>query len=156
MKSKRHRYSRRLTAIGILSSALCLGLLAFGQSRGTNSPTAAGLPEYDLTWHTIDGGGAMFSTGGDLELSGTIGQPDPGAMSGGDFTLTGGFWFPVVPGDGNGDGVVDLVDYEVFEPCLAGPADGPLSPECACFDLDRNGTVDLIDFGLFEVAFSGS
>lgn len=34
----------------------------------------------------------MRSTGGEFELSGTIGQPDAGKMSGGDFTLTGGFW----------------------------------------------------------------
>ena len=47
---------------------------------------------YDLTWNTIDGGGAMSATGGAFELSGTIGQMDAGNMSGGTFTLTGGFW----------------------------------------------------------------
>jgi hypothetical protein len=48
---------------------------------------------YDLDWHTVDGGGVMFSTGGDFELSGTIGQPDAGGpLTGGDFELTGGFW----------------------------------------------------------------
>lgn len=49
--------------------------------------------DYDLTWSTIDGGGETFSTGGDYELGGTIGQPDAGAMTGGDYALTGGFWF---------------------------------------------------------------
>ena len=47
---------------------------------------------FEITWYSIDGGGGMRSTGGDFELSGTIGQPDAGRMSGGDFTLTGGFW----------------------------------------------------------------
>lgn len=48
---------------------------------------------YDLNWYTIDGGGAMFSSSGGYELSGTIGQPDAGQpMTGGEYTLTGGFW----------------------------------------------------------------
>src|SRR5262249_54357960 len=32
------------------------------------------------------------STGGVFSVSGTIGQPDAGHMSGGNFTLDGGFW----------------------------------------------------------------
>jgi len=117
----------------------------------------AGEPaEFDLTWHTIDGGGIMRSTGGDFELSGTIGQPDPGSMSGGDFTLTGGFWFPIVPDDCNEDGGVNLFDYDSFEGCIGGPTPGVLTPECVCFDLDGNGTVDLLDFAEFQSAFQGS
>lgn len=42
-------------------------------------------------WWTIDGGGES-STGGTYAVKGTIGQPDPGAMSGGTYTLEGGFW----------------------------------------------------------------
>ncbi len=48
---------------------------------------------YDLSWSTVDGGGGTFSTGGDYSLGGTIGQPDVGVLSGGDYTLTGGFWY---------------------------------------------------------------
>ncbi len=47
---------------------------------------------YDLTWSTLDGGGATFSTGGSYSLGGTIGQPDAGTLSGGGYTLNGGFW----------------------------------------------------------------
>ncbi|WP_298403176.1 hypothetical protein [uncultured Chloroflexus sp.] len=47
---------------------------------------------YDLTWSTIDSGGATFSTGGGYTLGGTIGQPDGGVLSGGGYTLAGGFW----------------------------------------------------------------
>jgi hypothetical protein len=51
---------------------------------------------YELTWSTIDGGGATFSTGGTYELGGTIGQPDASNnMSGGNFGLAGGFWTSV-------------------------------------------------------------
>jgi hypothetical protein len=44
-----------------------------------------------MDWFTIDGGGGT-STGGVYSVSGTIGQPDAGPMSGGNFTLEGGFW----------------------------------------------------------------
>jgi hypothetical protein len=49
---------------------------------------------YDLAWSTIDGGGATpgGSTGGEYSLGGTIGQPDAGVLSGGSYTLNGGFW----------------------------------------------------------------
>ncbi|HOW68719.1 MAG TPA: hypothetical protein P5186_27825 [Candidatus Paceibacterota bacterium] len=47
--------------------------------------------QYSIDWSTIDGGGST-SAGGQYVLSGTIGQPDAGAMSGGTFTLNGGFW----------------------------------------------------------------
>jgi len=46
---------------------------------------------YAIDWQTIDGGGGT-STGGVYSVSGIIGQPDAGAMSGGNFTLQGGFW----------------------------------------------------------------
>jgi hypothetical protein len=46
---------------------------------------------YSIDWSTIDGGGGT-STGGVYSVSGTIGQPDASPMSGGNFTLQGGFW----------------------------------------------------------------
>lgn len=48
--------------------------------------------QWDLPWFTIDGGGTASSTGGSFALSGTIGQPDTGSLSGGAYTLKGGFW----------------------------------------------------------------
>lgn len=47
---------------------------------------------YDLSWNTVDGGGYTFSTGGGYALGGTIGQPDAGVLTGGGYTLVGGFW----------------------------------------------------------------
>jgi hypothetical protein len=47
---------------------------------------------YSIDWHTTDGGGGT-STGGVYAVTGTIGQPDAnGPMTGGNFSLTGGFW----------------------------------------------------------------
>src|SRR5262245_18680031 len=71
--------------------------------------------QFDLSWYTIDGGGGMFSTGGTFSLGGTIGQPDAGVMSGGTFTLTGGFWAGAAApcdllADVDHDGDVDLQD----------------------------------------------
>ena len=114
--------------------------------------------DYEMSRWTIDGGGAMFSTGGDFELSGTIGQPDagPGAsgMSGGEFTLTGGFWFETPVGDCNNTGAVNLVDYDDFESCLSGPGGGLLAPECNCFDVDGDEDVDLFDAAEFQDSFT--
>jgi hypothetical protein len=48
--------------------------------------------QYSIDWSTIDGGGGT-STGGVYAVSGTIGQHDAGGpMTGGNYSLTGGFW----------------------------------------------------------------
>jgi hypothetical protein len=48
--------------------------------------------QYSLDWHTTDGGGGA-SPGGVYSVSGTVGQPDAGGpMTGGNYSLTGGFW----------------------------------------------------------------
>ncbi len=47
--------------------------------------------QFAIDWSTVDGGGGR-STGGVYSVSGTIGQPDAGTMSGGSYTLSGGFW----------------------------------------------------------------
>ena len=61
----------------LLHSSFCLQ--ASGQS-------------YSIDWYKIAGGGGT-STGATYQVSGTIGQPDAGgAMSGGNYSLTGGFW----------------------------------------------------------------
>ena len=46
---------------------------------------------FAIDWFTIDGGGGT-STGGVYAVSGTVGQPDAGTMSGGNYSLVGGFW----------------------------------------------------------------
>jgi hypothetical protein len=48
--------------------------------------------QYSIDWHKVAGGGGS-SSGGQYQLSGTIGQHDATtAMSGGNYSLTGGFW----------------------------------------------------------------
>lgn len=111
--------------------------------------------QIELSWHSIDGGGVMYSNGGVFELSGTIGQPDADIMNGGPFRLTGGFWFETPPGDCNEDGAVNLLDHLAFVDCLTGPAAGVLI-SCKCFNTNQDGTVDLRDFAAGQIVFSGS
>ena len=48
--------------------------------------------QYSINWYKSAGGGGT-STNSQYSLSGTIGQPDAsGAMSGGQYSVTGGFW----------------------------------------------------------------
>jgi len=51
----------------------------------------AGAQSFAVDWFSIDGGGGT-STGGVYSVSGTIGQPDAGHLSGGNYTIDGGFW----------------------------------------------------------------
>ena len=72
---------------------LCvLSLLLFGMAMSAPVARAQTGGGYDLTWNSIDNGGATFSTGGSYQLGGTFGQLDAGDMSGGAYTLRGGFW----------------------------------------------------------------
>jgi len=45
----------------------------------------------DLSWHSIDGGGGISSSG-NLSLIGAIGQPESGLSAGGTQALAGGLW----------------------------------------------------------------
>ncbi|EEF57474.1 hypothetical protein [Pedosphaera parvula] len=54
-------------------------------------PSLCRAQTYSIDWFSIDGGGGT-STGGVYSVSGTIGQPDAGHMSGGNYTIDGGFW----------------------------------------------------------------
>ena len=52
----------------------------------------ASAQSYSIDWYKVAGGGGT-STNGQYSVSGTIGQPDAsGAMSGGNYSVTGGFW----------------------------------------------------------------
>ena len=115
----------------------------------------ASTPEFEMSRSTIDGGGEMRSTGDDFELSGSIGQPDAGTMTGGGFELAGGFWFGLAPADCNEDGLVSLFDHETFTSCLLGPSGGIGTGSCPCFDVDRDGDITLNDYARLQAGFTG-
>ncbi len=127
----------------------------------------AGVSAADLAldWWTVDNGGDMWTSGGDFELSGTIGQPDAGiTMTGGDYELTGGFWVSGVvglvlcPGDTNCDGRVTFADIDPFVEALAGEsAWNQHHPNCPWLNADcsHDGNVTFVDIDPF-VARLGS
>ncbi len=129
--------------------------LALTISIAVLSATGGAAQDFTLDWWTIDGGGEMWTTGGDFELSGTIGQPDASttSMSGGDFELAGGFWAGAAEdefcyGDLDGDNDIDLADLAQL---LAnyGTTSGAVYEDG---DLDVDGDVDLADLaGLLAV-----
>ncbi len=90
---------RMLLMLVVLAALLLVASVAAAQTGGG----------YDLTWHTVDGGGGVVSKG-DYALSGTVGQPDAGAaLVGGDYTLSGGFWSGAVVSQGRGKIYLPLV-----------------------------------------------
>ena len=76
--------------------------LRVGYAEPNAAPRTVG---YEISWYTIDGGGAQNLTGGTYSLSGTIGQFDAGSQSGGSYMLNGGFW-------------VDLFGYRLNLPLI--------------------------------------
>ena len=113
----------RTRILAFATMTALVGALAAGQTFETDeyagSPgrqIAAAGADFDLSWHTVDGGGGT-SSGGDFVLRGTIGQPDAGDLAGGDFALRGGFWQATAvsgcgdcPTDANGDGDIGPFD----------------------------------------------
>ena len=68
-----------------------LAALAVGLLLGSAGAAAAVSSGYTLAWYTVDGGGGTTGSGA-LRVSGTLGQPDAGALGNGGYTLQGGFW----------------------------------------------------------------
>ncbi|MEW6250736.1 MAG: hypothetical protein AB1716_08820 [Planctomycetota bacterium] len=127
-------------------------------------PHALRADGFILDWYTFDGGGGAGTTGGAFALSGTIGQPDASVtpMTGGDFTLVGGFWSippvaPVCPGDCNCDGQVNFSDINPFVLALSDlPGWQARYPNCLLGNPDVNGDgrIDFSDINPFVALLS--
>ncbi len=103
--------------------------------------------DFDLSWHTVDGGGGT-STGDGFVLRGTIGQPDAGTLSGGGFELRGGFRQALgsgcgdCPTDVDGSGNTGASDLAV----LLGSW-GPVDPG-HCLDSNGDNIVNAADLAV--------
>jgi hypothetical protein len=107
-KIVKHIKSFPLRLILIMSALLLVLVVIAPNVHITYANPADAAPRttgYEISWYTIDGGGAMNLQGGSYTLSGTIGQPDAGTQSGGSYTLNGGFW-------------VDLFGYRLYLPLI--------------------------------------
>jgi hypothetical protein len=95
---------RVIVALGLLTLALLIAVTAVAQ-------TGDG---FDLSWWTVDGGGGTSrggtSGGADYSLSGTAGQADAATLSGGGYTLVGGFW--------GGSAGAPALEHDIFIPLV--------------------------------------
>jgi len=57
---------------------------------------------------------------------------------------------PFTCGDVTGNALIELDDYSAFHDCFG---EQPVTPECACADLDGDGDVNLHDYALFALVF---
>jgi hypothetical protein len=89
------------TLLLILTLALLIVFLALNMRVGYAAPRSG----YEISWYTIDGGGAQDLSGGTYTLSGTAGQFDAGSQSGGSYALYGGYW-------------VELFGYRLYLPLI--------------------------------------
>ena len=134
-----------------ISAAIAMSVLLILAAMTTD---AAAQP-FEIESFTIDAGGGK-SSNGSLELHGTIGQPDAGQEStGGSLSMTGGFWpgiqidDPLILGDVNGDGEVNLLDVAPFVDAIT---NGIYIEEA---DLNLDGVVDLLDVQPFVDLLTG-
>lgn len=75
-------------------------------------------------------------------------------MTGGEFEVTGGFWFGLAPTDCNDDGLVSLLDHETFAACMLGPDGGIDANPCPCFDVDGDGDITMDDYAKLQAGFT--
>ena len=86
MKTKSN-FRRFITKHASLVTLLLLATISYQFSTAS-----AHAQSYSVDWYKVAGGGGT-STGGVYAVSGTIGQHDAsGAMSGGNYSITGGYW----------------------------------------------------------------
>ncbi len=89
----------------VVPLVILIFLLLLLLTRGAGAQVGGDL---DLTWSTVDGGGATWSSGGAFSLGGTAGQPDAGPLIGGAFRMVqSGFWH-----DDNSPTAVRLARFE--------------------------------------------
>jgi hypothetical protein len=132
---------RGLITLMLLTLTTLLAAAAHAQSGGG----------YDLSWWTIDGGGVSFAAGGTFDLGGTVGQPDASnPLTGGAYSLTGGFWFAPAciahNGDVDANGCIDDADLLAILFAFG------CSSGCGREDTNCDGVVD--DADLLQVLFN--
>jgi hypothetical protein len=115
-------------ALGALALLMVSGVLA--QSGGS----------FALDPDVVASGGAISSSGGSYSLGSTVGQTGAGAVSGGSYTLYGGFWKP-------GTRIPNKLGGPVYVPAilksLPPPTPTPTPPPSDCPDRESNEIPEL-------------
>jgi hypothetical protein len=126
----KHKWFFSLSLL-IITSALLGVVSAFALDSGS------------LVWWTVDSGGTTFSDGGSYSLGGSIGQPDAGTSSGGNYALIGGFW----------GGDIDVVPPTVLTSLRVDP--DPTSATSVNFEVSFSESVTGVDTGDFSLTTTG-
>ena len=115
----------RSNALGWLKSTFAILILC------TGAITATG--QYSIGWSKISGGGGS-SGNAQYSVTGTMGQYDAGAaMSGGSYSLTGGFWSLV--------SVVQTPGLPMLTMTRSGTSINVSWPDTGSFTLQQNGNL---------------
>jgi hypothetical protein len=111
------------------SLKLALGALALLMVSGVLAQSGGG---YALDPWVVANGGAISSSGGGYSLGSTIGQAGAGTVSGGSYTIYGGFWRPGT--------VVKAPPSPIYVPLVrhSPPPPPPPPPPAACPDVEPN------------------
>ena len=134
------------------------GLPTFVDEAGGDyrlAPGSLGIDAADHDAYVAAGGGAI-DLNGDPRTHDDTGTPDTGSGTPAFLDMgTYEFQGTTVHGECNGDGNIDLDDYDDFAACLLGPGGG-LGIDCNCFDFDHDGDVDIDDLAAFQLNFTGN
>jgi len=129
--------SRRLASTSLTIVVLAIAMFGFA--------SAAQAQTFELVWTSLDCGGGE-ADGGAFALDCTIGQSDAGpALTGGTFSLVGGFWpgaAPVCAADVNGNGAVNVDDLLAV---INGWGSCPVPPAGCPADIAPPGGNDVVN-----------
>jgi hypothetical protein len=155
-------FNRFGASVSLSGEALLIG--EPGDLDSSATPGAAHLFRFDgAAWSldrtlTADDGAAQDGFGwsvglfGDRAVFGAPMNDEAGDASGSAYVDYIG---PIGPGDFDGDGDADLIDFRSFTSCVTGPGPHAAIPaECAGSDFDQDGDVDLRDLAAFQRAFA--
>lgn len=123
--------TRTWTALPLLAAIVASG------------PAQAGL---EIGWWTMDAGGSHYSAAEQLELTATVGQAETTVLSGGDFEIGGGFWYPIGSGESSDIPSLEATppSFQLYVP-MPNPSNGPA---LLTLDLPRSGHVQVEVFGI--------
>ena len=129
---------KRIALIVLLTLVFCL--------VGTGAALAMTSASYELSWDVLSSGGGGGRSSASYNLGDTVGQSSAiGLSESTSYRLGSGYWYGIpvaecIPGDANGDGVVDVLDLQAEKQIIL----GQLPPTCGA-DANEDGEINALD-----------